>query len=109
MEDDNLLLNIISEPISTKSKLLEKKSVKRKHDVVEEKILNNELTNKKKRHERVKLDLCQGREMKSSKRSSLFANNPTIPHVEDINVETANEEIFGTASSMDTVPVHPHI
>ncbi|CAF1039716.1 unnamed protein product [Rotaria sp. Silwood1] len=109
MEDNNLLLNIISEPTPTKSKLLEKKSVKRKHDVVEEKIIDNESTKKKKRHERVKLDLCQGREMKSSKRSSLFTNNPTIPHIEDINVETANEEIFGTASSLDTMPVHPHI
>ncbi|CAF2426554.1 unnamed protein product [Rotaria sp. Silwood2] len=109
MEDNNLLLNIISEPIPTKSKLLEKKSVKRKHDVVEEKLIDDESTKKKKRHERVKLDLCQGREMKSSKRSSLFANNPTIPHIEDINVETANEEIFGTASSLDIMPVHPHI
>ena len=86
-----------------------------------------EPTKKKTRNERAKLDLCQGREMKSSKRSSLFTNNPTIPDIDEYvkkkdsfiqirkefycrkDVKTANEEIFGTASSMDTTPVHPHI
>ena len=38
---------------------------------------------KKKRNERTKLDLCQGREMKSTKKSSLFANNPTIPEIDE--------------------------
>ena len=38
---------------------------------------------RKKRSERVKLDLCQGKEMKSSKKSSLFANNPTIPDIDE--------------------------
>jgi hypothetical protein len=89
--------------------------------------LDVESTKKKTRNERTKLDLCQGREMKSSKRSSLFANNPTIPDIDEYvkrrislikktnlfycrkNVETANEEVFGTASSMDTMTVHPHI
>ena len=66
--------------------------------------------------------------MKSPKRSSLFTNNPTIPQMEEyvlginnfflqkktlfyssVNVETANEEVFGTITSMDTMPVHPHI
>jgi hypothetical protein len=63
--------------------------------------------------------------MKSPKRSSLFTNNPTIPDMEeyveekDLNkktnfifrkdIQTAKEEIFGTESSMDTTPVHPHI
>jgi len=36
-----------------------------------------------KKKKRVKLDLCQGREMKSSKRSSLFTNNPTIPDIDE--------------------------
>ena len=65
--------------------------------------------------------------MKSSKRSSLFANNPTIPEIEEYvslfsisekensmnyhrkTVEEATEEIFGSDSSLDNVPVHPHI
>ncbi len=42
-----------------------------------------ESTKKRTRNERTKLDLCQGREMKSSKRSSLFANNPTIPDIDE--------------------------
>ncbi|CAF4724255.1 unnamed protein product [Rotaria magnacalcarata] len=109
MEDNNLLLNIFSEPLPTKSRSLGTKSVKRKLEVVEEKNNYVESTNKKKKNERAKLDLCQGREMKSPKRSSLFTNNPTIPQMEDVNVETANEEVFGTVTSMDTMPVHPHI
>ncbi|CAM4888793.1 unnamed protein product [Rotaria socialis] len=109
MEDNNLLLNIFSEPLPTKSGSLGTKSVKRKLEVVEEKNNYVESTNKKKKNERAKLDLCQGREMKSPKRSSLFTNNPTIPQMEDVNVETANEEVFGTVTSMDTMPVHPHI
>ncbi|UJR23602.1 hypothetical protein I4U23_026591 [Adineta vaga] len=110
MEDDNLLLNITSEPLPTKSKFSEKNTIKRKHDGVEENISENvESISKKKRNERTKLDLCQGKEMKSTKRSSLFANNPTIPEIDEKVVETAKEEIFGSALSLDQVPVHPHI
>jgi hypothetical protein len=45
--------------------------------------MDHEAITKKKRSERVKLDLCQGREMKSPKRSSLFTNNPTIPDIDE--------------------------
>ncbi|CAF0925115.1 unnamed protein product [Adineta steineri] len=111
MEDNNLLLNITSEPTPSRSKVLGKNSVKRKHDTVDEQDSNvvDSNTKKKKQNERVKLDLCQGREMKTSNRSSLFSNNPTIPEIDEKHVETANEEIFGSASSLDKMPVHPHI
>ncbi|CAF0948523.1 unnamed protein product [Adineta steineri] len=111
MEDNNLLLNITSEPTPTRSKVLGKNSVKRKHDTEDEQDSNvvDSNTKKKKQNERVKLDLCQGREMKTSNRSSLFSNNPTIPEIDEKHVETANEEIFGSASSLDKMPVHPHI
>jgi len=109
MEDDNLLLNIVSQPAQTKPKFGGQKAIKRKHEVVEQTNADDDSTIKKKRNERVKLDLCQGKEMKSTKKSSLFANNPTIPEIEEKDVEAATEEIFGSASSLDSMPVHPHI
>jgi hypothetical protein len=59
---------------------------------VEEKNINVETTNKKKRNERVKLDLCQGKEMKSPKRSSLFTNNPTIPEIDEYVPKISNSD-----------------